>query len=195
MSPTLWCSAQALNQQNQHWVKLTARKEMHSLGFTGSHMKDAALVTCQHKTLIIINKLKIFHSQNSTKSRTLAVSVWSETYWFPAHWGLRWVLHQRSSWCWHLEDKQRWVSRGFVDYIIITPQNISEIITNRVWYHNVVKSGAVFGEWSHSGPHWAHSRYNKATDCTSLYLLVRGLTRAYAFLCTACLIQPTKPTL
>lgn len=74
-------------------------------------MKDAAVVTCQHKTLIIINKLKIFHSQNSTKSRTLAVSIWSETYWFPAHWGLRWVLHQRSSWCWHLEDKQMGQSR------------------------------------------------------------------------------------
>lgn len=51
-----------------------------------------------------------------------------------------------------------------MDYII------SEIITNRVWYHNVVKYGAVFGEWSHSasGPHWAHSRYKAtANDCTS----------------------------
>lgn len=161
------CSAQALNQlmQNQHWVKLTPRKEKcthwASLDRTWSTLPSSPADT--HKTVIVINKLKIvFIHYTKSRANVGTVSAWSETYLFPAHWGLRWVLHQRSSWFWHLVDKQRWVSRGFVDYII------SEIITNRVWYHNVVKCGAEFGEWSHSasGPHWAHSRY-KANDCTS----------------------------
>lgn len=164
-------------------------------------MKHAALVTCQH-------------TQNSDYYKQ-AEDSFSFT-----------ELHKKQTERWHCQRLVRNVlvpcslrialspsskvkliltpsgqTDGSVEGLWITssciPQNISEIITNRAWYHNVVKYGAVFGEWSHSasGPHWAHSRYNKATanDCTSLYLLVRGLI--HAFLCTACLIHPTIPTL